>query len=556
MMGQTTLEPGYPKQRQSSDDTRKDKVQPGADGRLEPAVPEEHEDGDPPRSGNTEVTKKSEKRHKKPASKRGLGKPTGFEEYHADGPLTVDEVQRDNELYERRIMTAIQHYEARRKMSNEQRDIFLKYLAFGGIEIGPSMFQGLDPADRKGYDKEDLVAVLAQTSISDDKFNIGNEDSIWAIDFEGVMKSFLSRRLPIIWDLATLDSVKLVTNVFSNFMSYLLFHDVCPEYSSDILSTRRFLDDVATIEIWNCRQAERWMPGDFNIACSTLFGGFYAKTYDPRLNWQNEVDLAPGQSLFVGMTDTEARDVMKYGIAAAASEKQMYKFVSLANTDKLKIVWTEEGAFEIVQTFPVSPETQKYYKSNSPGFRPVGRALAKKWRNPDALEEDLTPAERIAADYQASMAEIDVNAGDNKTPEYEFFFEAQVLQYCFPGMKVEATICQLNCDIMFVDRIGRIFPSFDNYLPNELMLGYVKPRAVGVKAEEAETEAIAKMVLEPEHNFDTVEAKARNSRASIGHDEKDRSKVDAIPEVTEEDPKPETETDSMGSEESDPSNRN
>lgn len=72
MMGQTTLEPGYPKQRQSSDDTRKDKVQPGADGRLEPAVPEEHEDGDPPRSGNTEVTKKSEKRHKKPASKRGL----------------------------------------------------------------------------------------------------------------------------------------------------------------------------------------------------------------------------------------------------------------------------------------------------------------------------------------------------------------------------------------------------------------------------------------------------------------------------------------------------
>ena len=421
------------------------------------------------------------------------GKPTGFEEYNADGPLTVEESKQDNDLYNLdfpfvvRIMTAIQRFEARRKMTSEQRDIFYKYLAYGGIDVGPNMFQGLSASERKQMEREDLITALAQTSISDDKWNIGSEDSIWVVDFKGVMQGFLSRRALELWEMQTFESVKTITNVFSNFMSYLLLHEVCPEYASDILSTRTFLDKVATLELWNTRQAERWLPGDFNIACSTLFGGFYAQNYDGHTNWSHPEDTNVPDHVFVGMTDEEARNVAKFAIAAAASEEQALSWVRHANANTVKIEWKQEGAFEITKVFPVTLETKQFYKTESPGFRPVGRILARKWENPDAKDEDLTEAEKQAQEYEKKAA-LGSTAMTKFDPEsnydYEFFLEAQVLQYCYPGMKIEATIYKLNCGIMFFDTFVKAYCSFDTFLPNYLMLDYTKPRAVGVKAEE------------------------------------------------------------------------
>jgi hypothetical protein len=39
-------------------------------------------------------------RRRKPKSKRGLGKPTGFEEYYADGPMTPAEHEKSRRIYD------------------------------------------------------------------------------------------------------------------------------------------------------------------------------------------------------------------------------------------------------------------------------------------------------------------------------------------------------------------------------------------------------------------------------------------------------------------------
>ena len=394
-------------------------------------------------------------------------------------------------------------------MSEEPRDIFYKYMAFGGIDVGPNMFQGLSPADRKDMDKEDLVALLSQTSISEDKINLDSKDATWAVDFEGVMKSFVSRRVPEIWELPTFESAKRITDVLANFMSYLLLHDVCPEYKDEILSTRKFLDKVAPYEIWNAKEAERWLPGDFNIACSTLFGGYYAQNYDGVTDWRDPNDeLEDAGPAFVGMTEDVARDVVKFGIAAVASDEQTESWVARANANTVRVMSIEEGAFEIIKIIPVTVEDKEWYEKESPGLRPVGRVQARKWRNPSTNLYEWEEEEQ--AKYHQSIAPFNANQLCSQTPDYdyEFFLESPILAHLSPSMKIEATIHKLNCgNLMFFDTVVKVYNSFDRFLPNHLLLEYTKPRAIGLRAEE-----LAREVARREWAVEQDEIRARRER--------------------------------------------
>lgn len=77
-------------------------------------------------------------------------------------------------------------------MDTEKRDIFYKYLAYGGIDVGPNMFQGRRSKEElEAMDKDQIAAIMAQTSISSDKGNTGKDPSKWAVDFESTMKGIL-----------------------------------------------------------------------------------------------------------------------------------------------------------------------------------------------------------------------------------------------------------------------------------------------------------------------------------------------------------------------------
>jgi hypothetical protein len=388
-----------------------------------------------------------------------------------------------------RILTAIQRFERRRKMNSERRDVFLTYLSYGGVTIGPNMFQGGNKKlDLEGMDKSEIVEALAQTSLTDDKYNIGKDTSLWAVDFEGVMKGFLSRRAPYYYGFEIRAQVDTVTQVLSNFMNYLLHHDVCPEYAAEVLAARN-LCQAANAEIWACAEAQRWLPGDFNIACSTLFDGSYSKLYDGTTTWMPEDSGIKG---FVGMTGDIAREVVKFAIAGAASEEVYQAWYKMATEDTIETVEVYQAAgFEITAIDKVDEDTKAFYGEQSTEYRPVGRIRAKPWRNPEGPPEDLTAKEKAALLTEAGNDKTGDSRGNITNavePVYEFFIEEVILQHLFVGMKIEATIRQLNCGIWFFDEILRAFCSFDTYLCNELMIGWKEPRAIDRATAEVDDE--------------------------------------------------------------------
>lgn len=367
-------------------------------------------------------------------------------------------------------------------------DIFYKYLKYGGVTIGPNMFQGgISKTDMEGMDKEQIDEAMAQTSISPEKDDVGTDTSAWAVDFEGVMKGFLSRRAPYYYGFEVRSQVETVTKVLSNFMNYLLHHDVCPEYAADILAARN-LCKTATAELWACAEAQRWLPGDFNIACSTLFDGAYAHLYNGVTSWMPEDSGVQG---FVGMTEDIAGEVVKFAIAGAGSEELYQKWSGMANANiPMRVVEVHKAVgFEIIAIEQVDPETKVFYKEHSADYRPVGKIRAKPWTNPDGPPEDLTKEERELLKRPKENAKTGDGSGEEvegATNMYEFFIEEVVLQHLFVGMKMEATVRRVNCGIWFFDEMLRAFCSFDTYLCNELMLGWKEPRRVEVGMAELE----------------------------------------------------------------------
>ncbi|KIX08403.1 uncharacterized protein Z518_03059 [Rhinocladiella mackenziei CBS 650.93] len=416
-----------------------------------------------------EPIKKKRKKKPKPKSQRGLDKPTGFEDFFADAPMTPAQHAEEQELYDfklpfaDRILTAISRFERTRKLSNERRDILYKYLVYGGVVVGPNNFQG--EQDTEDMNKTQIAAAMTQASLTDDKRNLGTETSVYEVDFQSCMKGFLSRRAKNLYGFDTRAQVDTLTTTLERFMDYLLQHDVCPEYRADVLATRNLCRE-APAELWDTAEATRRLPGDFNIACSTLFGGSYARYYDGETWWGPE---DAGEAAFVGMKPEEASQIIHFGVAGAATEPVFAAYLAGVNgTKQLEVTSVEENVgFEIARVIPPTQGCKEIYTTNSTHFRPVGRVYAKPWKNPDAPPEDLT---------QAELASTTALAKREPEKEYVFFIESILQAHLHVGMKVEATVRTLNCGIMFFDEVLNVFPSFDEYLYNEMMVGWVDPR--------------------------------------------------------------------------------
>ena len=415
--------------------------------------------------------KKKKRKNRKPASKRGLDAPTGFESFFADTPLTPDEYTEEQSLYDQhlpfidRILTAIGRFGQTRRLVSERRNILHKYLTYGGVAVGANMFKG--DQDISEMSKTQIAQILTNASVTEEKRNLDAETSAWAIDFLGCMKGFLSRRAFLLWAFEERTEVDLVTTTLERFMDYLLQHDVCPEYRAEVLETRNFCREVGR-EIWGIAETTRRLPGDFNMACSTLFGGTYAQNYDGNTWWGPDT----ADSVFVGLTAEEAHQILHFGVAGAASEGVFKSYLEAVNSEQtLKVVDIREHVgFEVTAIESPTPECKEIFTRHSTHFRPVGRVRAKPWTNPDAPPEDLTPAEweELAKQHQ------DGTDGE----EYIFFIESIIQSSLQVGMKIEATIRIIDCGIMFFDDVTSMFPTFDTYLPNEAMLHWTKPRAV------------------------------------------------------------------------------
>ncbi len=439
---------------------------------LEPHSPHK-ENGNQPagENRNNDVTvgvgsapKKKKKKSKKPKSKRGLGVPTGFEEYYVDAPITPAEFEEEKGLYDEsrpfteRIEIAIQRYAAKRNFDSVRKDLFDKYLAYGGIESGPKMFQGgLSANEMANMNAAEIALMKAHHFVAADKNN--DRESHFVVDFEACAAAFLSSRLPVLYDLTNLPQIKSHTTIIFNFLNYLLHHDVCPEYRPQIYATRT-LCSLAEKELWQIVQAQALLPGDFNAACSEIFGGIFRGLYTT-----GEEEWVQGVETKRGMSPEMARRAFKVGLAAQAGKDVFEKYKAQSEEKTIKVSSIMDVGLEVTELVPATPHVLNIYSHDlAKGLKPLGILKAKTWYNPGAEDEDMTAEEEVAA-----------ATTPRETKEYEFWVEDHVLEKCFVGMRFETTVTELSFGVSYFDALFGVYCSFYRVLPNEMMYGWREP---------------------------------------------------------------------------------
>ncbi|KAL8712945.1 MAG: hypothetical protein Q9220_002803 [cf. Caloplaca sp. 1 TL-2023] len=434
--------------------------------------------GDPSATGTqTEVSlgmDKKKRSKRKPKSKRGLTAPTGFEEFYVDAPLTPAEHVEERSLYDRdiafdqRIEVAIQRYCARRNMDSLKKDVFDKYLSVGGISAGPKMFSGgVDATDLSDRTAADIALMKATHFVDIHKYGSGDA---YEVDFETCAKAFFSSRLPQIYDLTSVNSAKLVqskTNVVRNFLNYLLHHDVCPEYQTQILAARAICD-LTDKELPRTMRASAYFPGDFQIACSEIFGGDFHGTYARRPGWDPDIES------YAGMSPDVARQTFKIGLATQASDAVAARYKEQSTALNIETLKVHDVGLEITELLPATPAIRKFYNHHpaAKGLKSLGRIRAKTWNAPFTVPQDLTEEERRSKTVMET---------------YEFLVEDYVLEPCFIGMKFQATVREMSFGLKFFDTVSAVSCSFFEVLPNQLMIGWRAPEDEPLPAREKDT---------------------------------------------------------------------
>ena len=336
-------------------------------------------------------------------------------------------------------------------------------MSYGGVDSGPKMFGGNDMRSLGEQDSAAIAAATATNFVASDKTT---DDAKFVVDFDGCLKGFLSSWLPQCFDIATEKQARSYTAVIRNFLNYLLYHDVCPEYVSQIHAAR-LTCDIGERQLWDVSQAAAWLPGDFNTACSTLFGGYYENIYAGDQEWARGLDLK------MGMSKEQARKVLKAGLAANGTDEMIQKFKTQAAKSEIKSINVTNLGLEVVELSPAEKDVKELYTSLS-DLWPLGKIRLREWHNPANPPEDLTDEERLALTSSTTTT---------TTPPREFvlFLEDIVLEKCFVGMKFDATIRELSFGIEHLDTITGVYCSFYDILPNELMMGwrehvYLEPR--------------------------------------------------------------------------------
>lgn len=79
---------------------------------------------------------------------------------------------------------AILRYQKNRRLESDRREVFLKYLSYGGVDVGPKMFGGMDERELQQLDSEQILVTQGQASIA-------QERSDMEVDFDVVVRGYL-----------------------------------------------------------------------------------------------------------------------------------------------------------------------------------------------------------------------------------------------------------------------------------------------------------------------------------------------------------------------------
>ncbi|OHE92597.1 argonaute siRNA chaperone complex subunit Arb1 [Colletotrichum orchidophilum] len=379
---------------------------------------------------------------------------TGFEEFYADPPMTPAEAQDEREniyspdlTFADRIQSCIQRYRSRRRLGASDQ-IFNKYLFLGGIDTTPRMFGGNTDADLKDMtpaEKRDATAIdMVYSSGGGARFYNDDDPDGWDVDFAGVVAGFCSESLPntTAWDYAQMGQA---VGLLENFLTYVLQHDVCPEYETNV---KEALDicQKAKVDLPLAHQAFLHFPGQFNLALSEMFcKDFYF--FGEGDEFQRPKEFSP-------------EVVFKIAMAMTATREQYDAVIGGLKDSTVKVVSEEECSVEIVAIHRPTAESRKLARSirldMGHHFEPVGTMVTK----PCLIEDGY--------DYGEDMILSDEERDT-------FFLDDSILQRLKPGFKLQLCVCELNIGIKFIKQARQVLVEWYTFLPQNLMRHYKEP---------------------------------------------------------------------------------
>lgn len=257
--------------------------------------------------------------------------------------------------------------------------------------------------------------------------------------------------------------VELYAMTIRNFLNYVLHHRACEDYTRDVMNAR-IVCDVAEKELWDIKQLQREIPGDFNMAASTLYGGRYAGVHMGDAEWAKEDPYYKDyQAADQGFSIPEAERIFKTAIAFAGDDQLFTKAMGF----DVDIINSSSKCYEVVGIERPDLQTKAEYDSvrNFEGtsglIKALGHLKVKYWEGPQDEDEDRSDDEE--------------DTGIDRDTVETFWLEDEFLKHCYVGLKMEVEVKELNIGIKYIDEFKGLYCSFYTHLPNEKMLGWKDP---------------------------------------------------------------------------------
>lgn len=256
-----------------------------------------------------------------------------------------------------------------------------------------------------------------------------------------------------------------------------MYHSVAPEYTASILAAREICD-LAEKELILCRQVSSRLPGKFNMACSTLFGGYYKGMQDETMTWD------AGLASDVGLTNSQAEAIYNAGLEkrGTAFQKEMGKRTKLVKGEFLAVEVTGivfAGTSGVKKPLPreiedeitaLKEEEKRIGESKPPDTGKKNNVETEKMdKLPQYSDAGLNALGRLLVKVWVPEGPEEQEALDTELDEFEILLEMEVLQYCFVGMHLEAKMHTMNSGIIWIDSVT-VSSDLSNWIEDVLTL--------------------------------------------------------------------------------------
>lgn len=263
------------------------------------------------------------------------------------------------------------------------------------------------------------------------------------------------------FDISTEEKTKELCGVIRNFLNYVLRHEVCPEFTENILAAREVCV-LAEKEHARILKIQCEFPGPFNHCASSLYGKqgkCLTLVSNDSGNSNSRVQRA-GRSV-----EPEIDQGSKWVVRAGLESEGTPAMIEAFNNDAIHIVKThDERYIEVVKIERVSAEAAEKYSYLSIDCGGLGKLTAlgkiqvKPWTGPGHFTDDMTDDED------------DQSTGQVEPVLETFWVEDALLENVFVGLKVCVDTAELNIGINIIEAAYSMFCSFYVLLDNEKVI--------------------------------------------------------------------------------------